>query len=104
MATSKEFQREQEGDVTDYASAYTEEQPKQCESYKVYHDKTPASKSGVIETQSDGQSRALPKSEAVKNPTVEKGKGPECAKKQLGQNLKPINSHVEHKQEFGPNN
>jgi len=109
MATSKEFQREQQDDVKNYAPTYTEEKPKQSESYKVYHDKTEASKSGVIRTQAEvgGQSypgRAVPKSEAVKNATVEKGKAPECARKQLGENLKPINSHAKEKQEHAPNN
>jgi hypothetical protein len=104
MATSKEFQREQQGDVKDYAPTYKEEQPKQSESYKVYHDKTEASKSGVIESQPDGLSRELPKSEAVTNATVQKGKGPECARKQLGENLKPINSHEKEVKHTAPNN
>jgi len=101
MATSKEFQREQQGDVTDYKPTYTEGQPKQSESYKVYHDKTEASKSGVIHSQSDGQSRPLPVAEAVKEAELcEKGYAKKETDKQVGENRLPLNSHVEKTQKL----
>lgn len=104
MATSKDFQRGQQGDVKDYAPTYKEEQPKQSESYKVYHDKTEASKSGVIRTQSDGQSRALPPTQAVKDAVEKSGVTKQCVKDQVGDNRLPLNSYVKETKQFGPNN
>lgn len=48
--------------------------------------------------------RALPKSSEVTEAKVEKGVAVKCAKQQTGENRYPINSHVEQKKEFGPNN
>lgn len=81
--------------------------PKKSPSYKVYtsdDQKAGDATSGVIKSQSDGQSRALPKSEAVTDAKVEDGTTVRCAKKQTGLNRYPINEHVEKKKEYGPNN
>lgn len=48
--------------------------------------------------------RALPKASAVETAKVEPGVAVRCAKEQTGENRYPINSHVESKKEFGPNN
>ena len=78
---------------------------KSSESYKVYtEEKSGDCTSGVIETQSDGQSRALPKLEAVTEAKEEKGVTTKCVKEQVGENRYAINSHVAEKKEYGPNN
>lgn len=54
--------------------------------------------SGVHSTQSDGQSRALPKAEAVTEAKVcEKGYAKKCADKQVGDNRLPLNRHEQQK-------
>lgn len=74
------------------------------QSYDVYGGHAGDAESGVCHTQPDGLSRALPKAEAVKDAEEDKGAYQRCVRKQLGENLKPMNSHVEEKEEFGPNN
>ena len=74
---------------------------KSSESYKVYLDKSEACCSGVHSTQSDGQSRALPKAEAVKEAKpCEKGYAKKETDKQVGENRLPLNSHVEKTQKL----
>lgn len=73
-------------------------------SYDVYGGHAGEGTSGVIESQSDGQSRALPPSQAVETAKVEAGAAVRCAKVQTGENRLPMNSHVRDHKEFGPNN
>jgi len=82
---------------------------KSSESYKVYTEAVADGKqtSGVRDASAPSEGypgRALPKSEAVTEAKVEKGVAVKCAKQQTGENRYPINSHVEKKLEFGPNN
>jgi hypothetical protein len=57
--------------------------------------------SGVHSTQSDGQSRALPKAEAVTEAKAcAPGYAKKCTDKQVGENRLPLNSHVEKTQKL----
>ena len=76
---------------------------KSSKSYEVYHEKAGDAASGVIESQPETR-KGLPPSEAVKEATEDKGAHRRCVKQQVGENRYPINSHVEEKKEYGPNN
>ena len=73
-------------------------------SYDVYNGHSGEGTSGAIETQSDGQGRALPPATAVTEAKEETGVAAKCIKEQVGENRYAINSHVAEKKEFGPNN
>lgn len=79
---------------------------KSSESYKVYTEAAPGDghASGVVESQPDGLSRALPKAMEVTTAKDNPGTAVRLARQQNGDNRLPINSHVEEKKEFGPNN
>ncbi len=76
---------------------------KSSESYKVYLEKSEAAPGGVHSTQPEGRA-GLPPASAVEECKCETGVTVRCAKQQTGENRYPINSHVETKKEFGPNN
>jgi hypothetical protein len=85
---------------------------KSSDSYKVYTEAKADGKqtSGAVDgpnKEVGGQSypgRALPPTQQVTEAKVEKGVAVACQRKQTGENRYPINSHVEEKKEYGPNN
>jgi hypothetical protein len=72
-------------------------------SYDVYGSQSGDATSGVISSQPEGR-KSLPPASAVEDAKEVKGAAVRCAKQQTGENRYPINSHVETKKEFGPNN
>lgn len=76
---------------------------KSSESYKVYLEKSEAAPGGVHSTQPEGRA-GLPPVVGVKDAECEPGTTIKCVKEQTGENRYPMNSHIEKKKEFGPNN
>lgn len=99
------------GDPKDYKPTYfvDDKLPKHSASYAVYHDKTEAAKSGVMDQKGpkvDGQSypgRPLPPVQQVTEAKEEKGATIICVQNQTGLNRYPINEHEEKEKHHGPN-
>jgi hypothetical protein len=102
--SSVDFQHGAIGDPADYTPTYyhKDSMPKHSPSYKVYHDKSEAAKSGVT-SQPEGRT-SLPSASAVTDAKVEEGTTVKCAGKQTGLNRYPINEHEEKERHHGPNN
>jgi hypothetical protein len=103
------------GDPKDYESEYYGDKPlaKHSPSYDnsghMSSAERPAKSGGVLESQKEGHGqsypgRALPPTQTVKTAEVVKGAAIKAARKQVGDNRLPLNSHIRDKKEFGPNN
>lgn len=60
--------------------------------------------SGVIESQPEGRASLPPVNNDVPAAKADEGAHARAVKVQLGENLKPLNSHVKESQQYGPNN